>query len=176
MVTKWYIVHVYAGQEEKVKEQIEKIIQLKDLADKVKEIFIPTESVMEVKRGQKKIITRTFFPGYILVNMEEDIKLWDTIQRLRGVTGFISSGKQPIALPEEEVRRIKGVVEERKEKPKPRVVIEEGESVKITEGPFANFTGYVGEVDPERGRITVMVSVFGRSTPVDLEYSQVEKD
>jgi len=176
MVTKWYIVHVYAGQEEKVKEQIEKIIQLKDLADKVKEIFIPTESVMEVKRGQKKIITRTFFPGYILVNMEEDIKLWDTIQRLRGVTGFISSGKQPIALPEEEVRRIKGVVEERKEKPKPRVVIEEGESVKITEGPFANFTGYVEEVDPERGRITVMVSVFGRSTPVDLEYSQVEKD
>ena len=176
MVTNWYIVHTYAGQEERVKERIERVVRLKELEHKVKEVFIPMEDVMEVKRGQKKIISRTFFPGYILVNMEKDIKLWDAIQKTRGVTGFISSGREPIALSEEEVKRIKGVVEERKEKPQPKVVIEEGESVKITEGPFANFTGYVEEVVPERGRIRVMVSVFGRSTPVDLEYSQVEKD
>ncbi|HIE44466.1 MAG TPA: transcription termination/antitermination factor NusG [Candidatus Omnitrophica bacterium] len=175
MGKKWYIIHTFSGQENKVVEQIKKKVESHGFADKVGEIFVPTEDVMEIKRGTRKVITRTFFPGYILVNMEYSPKLWHIIRRTNGVTGFISSGNKPIPTSEEEVRRIKDEMEKHRAKPQPKIVLQEGENVKIVEGAFINFTGYIEKLEPEKGRVTVMVSIFGRSTPVELEYWQVEK-
>jgi transcriptional antiterminator NusG len=174
-MNKWYIIHTFSGQENKVAERIRSEVQLHGLTDKVGEIFVPTEDVMEVKGGKRKVTTRTFYPGYILMNMEYSSKLWHIIRRTNGVTGFISSGNKPIPVSEEEVKRIRDEMDKRRAKPQPKVVFEEGENVKIVEGAFANLTGYIERLEPEKGRATVMVSIFGRATPVELEYWQLER-
>ena len=177
MSKKWYSVHILTGQEEKVKREIKNEIRLEGLEKMVEEILIPTEEVKEIKKGKSRLRTQAIYKGYLFIKMEEpseNRRLWYLIRRTPGVTGFVG-GKEPLCVPEEEIEKIKNLVEERKSKPRPAVILDVGENVKITEGPFANFSGYIDEVDVDRGRVKVMVSIFGRLTPVELEYWQVEK-
>lgn len=175
MSKKWYIIHTLSGQENKVAEGIKKKLELEGFESEVEEIFVPMESVIEIKRGVRKVITRMFFPGYILIKLQYSPKIWHIIQQMNRVTRFISSRNKPIPIFEEEVKKIKEEMEKRREKPLPKISLKEGENIKIAEGPFANFTGYIEKLEPEKGRITVMVSVFGRSTPIELGYWQVER-
>ncbi len=172
---KWYVIHTLTGQEEKVKLSIENKMQEGQLADKVFQVLIPTEQVSEVKDGKKKISFRKFFPGYVLVEMELDDNVWYAIRNLPGVTGFIGARSKPTPLLDSEVNQIIKQTEERKEKPTPKVVFEKGDNVKVIEGPFVNFNGTVEDINPDKGKIKVMVSIFGRATPVELEYWQVER-
>jgi len=175
MSHKWYVVHTLTGQEEKVKKGIENKIQEGVFKDKVLRVLIPTEQVSEVKDGKKRITERKFFPGYVLVEMDMDDEIWYMIRNIPGVTGFIGTKSKPISLQEHEINYIIKQSEERKEKPTPKVVFEQGDNVKIIEGPFINFNGTVEEVNPDKGKVKVTVSIFGRATPVELEYWQVEK-
>ncbi len=173
MEKQWYVVHTYSGYEQQVKVSIEDKITRKGLDDKISEIIIPSEKVVELKRGKKRESDKKFYPGYILVQMELDDLTWHIIKNTPKVTGFIG-GTKPIALPEEEVELIllqqeKGFVHEIK------MQYEKGDNVRITDGPFSNFNGYVDEVDMDHGRLKVMVSIFGRLTPVALGFHQVEK-
>jgi transcriptional antiterminator NusG len=175
MEYKWYVIHTLTGQEEKVKMTIESKMQEGALKDRLQQVLIPTEQVSEVKDGKKKISQRKFFPGYILVQMDLDNDAWYVVRNIPGVTGFIGTKTKPIPLMESEVNLIIKQTEERKEKPTPKVVFGKGDSVKIIEGPFVNFSGTIEEVNPDKGKIKVMVSIFGRATPVELEYWQVER-
>ena len=171
----WYVLHVLTGQEEKVKANILNRLELSDLKGKISQVLIPTEVVSEVKSGKKKISERKFFPGYVLVEMELTDESWYLIKNTSGVTGFISSGDKPTPLLDEEVQNILKQSEEKKEKPMPKVTFNQGESVRIKEGPFTNFNGIIEELNPARGKLKVSVMIFGRSTPVELEYWQVER-
>lgn len=173
MAKNWYVVHTYSGFEEKVKASIEEKIKLKGLEDKITQILIPTEKVIELKGKKKKEMDRKFYPGYILVEMELDDETWHLIKNTLRVTGFVG-GAKPVPLPEEEVQVI---LQQLEKGPAPVVKsqFEKGESVRITDGPFTNFVGYVDEVDMDHGRLRVMVSIFGRQTPVELAFSQAEK-
>ena len=175
MSHKWYVIHTLTGQEDKVKASVENKIQDGALKDKVFHVLIPTEQVSEVKDGKKRISQRKFFPGYVLVEMDLDDDIWYVIRNMPGVTGFIGTKTKPIPLLDSEVNHIIKQTEERKEKPTPKVVFENGDSVKIIEGPFVNFSGTVEEVNPDKGKIKVMVLIFGRATPVEMEYWQGEK-
>ncbi|MFH1479091.1 MAG: transcription termination/antitermination protein NusG [Candidatus Omnitrophota bacterium] len=175
MSNKWYVIHTLTGQEDKVKSTIESKVEEGLLKDKVSKVLIPTEQVSEVKDGKKRISQRKFFPGYILVEMDMDDEGWYIIKNLSGVTGFIGSKTKPIPLLDSEVNHIIKQTEERKEKPTPKVIFEKGDNVKVIEGPFINFNGTVEDINPEKGKIKVMVSIFGRATPVELEYWQVER-
>lgn len=172
---KWYVIHTLTGQEDKVKAGIEAKLQEGALKDKVFHVLIPTEQVSEVKDGKKRISLRKFFPGYVLVEMDLDDDVWYLIRNMTGVTGFIGSKTKPIPLLDSEVKQIIKQTEERKEKPTPKVIFEKGDNVKIIEGPFINFNGTIEEVNPDKGKVKVMVSIFGRATPVELEYWQVER-
>ncbi|MFC1703484.1 transcription termination/antitermination protein NusG [Candidatus Omnitrophota bacterium] len=172
---KWYVVHTQTGTEEKVKISLENRISKSEYKELIGEVVIPTEQVSEVRGGKKKISQRKFFPGYLLINMELTDQSWYLIKTTPGITGFIGSGRTPSALTEPEVDNIFKRTEEAEAKPSPKVVFEKGEAVRITEGPFANFNGAIDEINPERGKIKVGVSIFGRATPVELEYWQVEK-
>jgi len=171
----WYVIHALTGQEEKVKANILSRLELSDLKDKVSQVLIPTEVVAEVKSGKKRISERKFFPGYVLVEMELTDESWYLIKNTPGVTGFISSGDKPTPLLNDEVENILKQSEEKKEKPMPKVTFNQGESVRIKEGPFTNFNGTIEELNPARGKLKVSVMIFGRSTPVELEYWQVER-
>jgi len=175
MSQNWYVIHTLTGQEEKVKTNIENKLKEGQLSENVFEILIPTEQVSEVKDGKKKISLRKFFPGYVLVRMDLSDEAWYTIRNIPGVTGFIGTKTKPVPLLESEVNLILKQTEERKEKPTPKVLFEKGDNVKIIEGPFINFNGTIEEVNPDKGKIKVMVSIFGRATPVELEYWQVER-
>ena len=175
MSHKWYVIHTLTGQEDKVKASVENKIQDGALKDRVFQVLIPTEQVSEVKDGKKRISQRKFFPGYVLVEMDLDDDIWYVIRNMPGVTGFIGTKTKPIPLLDSEVNHIIKQTEERKEKPTPKVIFENGDSVKIIEGPFVNFSGTVEEVNPDKGKIKVTVSIFGRATPVEMEYWQVEK-
>ncbi|MBC8474018.1 MAG: transcription termination/antitermination factor NusG [Candidatus Omnitrophica bacterium] len=175
MASKWYVIHTLTGQEEKVKTTIEGKLQEGVLKEKVFQVLIPTEQVSEVKDGKKKISLRKFFPGYVLIEMDLDDETWYVVRNIPGVTGFIGTKTRPTPLLESEVKQIIKQTEERKEKPTPKVIFEKGDSVKIIEGPFINFSGNVEEVNPDKGKIKVMVSIFGRATPVEMEYWQVER-
>lgn len=175
MAKKWFVIHTLTGQEEKVKSNLElKAHEDGSLKDMISQVLIPTEQVSEVKDGKKKISLRKFFPGYVLVEMEMTDETWFQIRNIPGVTGFIGAGRKPVSLLESEVAHILKQTEERKEKPLPKVIFEKGDGVKIIEGPFINFTGNVEEINPSRQKLKVMVSIFGRATPVELEYWQVE--
>lgn len=171
----WYVVHTQTGSEDKVKSALENKIASEGLADSISKVIIPTEQVSEVRSGKKKISQRKFFPGYLLVEMELNEKTYLSVKNSPGVTGFIGLGKKPMPLPQSEVDSILKKTEETQVKPSPKVVFEKGEQVRITEGPFLNFNGIIEEIHPEKGKIKVSVSIFGRSTPVELEYWQVEK-
>ncbi len=172
---KWYIVHTYSGFERKVKESLESRIQAFGLSEKIGRVLIPTEPVTEVRGGRKYTTERMFYPGYVLVEMDMDDHVWHVVKGTPRVTGFVGTGQQPTPLSDEEVNQIVYRVAEGKEKPKLKVKFEKNESVRITEGPFASFTGVVDEVNEDRETLKVMVTIFGRSTPVELEFGQVEK-
>ena len=181
MQKQWFVLHVLSGQEARVKESIDRRSRQEELTDLVGEVLIPTEKVSEVKRGKKTTSTRKFFPGYVLINIalyDESRKLvdktWYFMQETPGIIGFIG-GERPVPLRPEEVDSIMQQIEEKKEKVKPKVSFQPGETVKINDGPFLNFNGVIDEIDPERGKLKVSVSIFGRSAPVELEYWQVEK-
>lgn len=176
MAKKWYVIHTQTGYEDRVKGTLEsRLTANPSIQGKVSQVLIPTEKVSEVKDGKKKISQRKFFPGYILVEMDLTEETWYLIKNTPGVTGFIGSGNNPLPLQENEVRTILKQTEEKQEKATPKVIFEVGEAVKVKEGPFTNFNGTIEEIHPERGKLKVMVSIFGRSTPVELEYWQVEK-
>ena len=174
MAMRWYAVHVYSGFEERVRKHLEQQLEQQGYQDKVDEILIPIENVVEFKNGKKHISQKNFFPGYILIRMEMSEPLWYLVKNTPKVTDFISSGKKPAALADEEVEQIIAQMKAGIEKPKPRVRFSKGERVRITEGAFANFNGVVEEVNQEKSRLKVMVSIFGRATAVDVEFSQVE--
>ncbi len=174
MSHKWYAIQTYAGSEQSVKRAIETLVRDNKVEDKLKNILVPTEDVIEVKNGEKKITERSIYPGYAFVEIDLDTSLWQKIQSLPKVGRFIGESKRPTPLSEKDI----SVILEKAEKkgaPKPKIFFENGESVRITEGPFANFTGMVEEYDMEHGKLRLNVSIFGRSTPVEILYSQVEK-
>jgi len=172
---KWYIVHTYSGFERKVKESLESRVQAFGLQEKIGRVLIPTEPVTEVRGGKKYTTERMFYPGYVLVEMDMDDHVWHVVKATPRVTGFVGTGQQPTPLSDEEVNQIVYKVAVGKERPKLKVKFEKNESVRITEGPFASFTGVVDEVNEDRETLKVMVTIFGRSTPVELEFGQVEK-
>ncbi|RXT57216.1 transcription termination/antitermination protein NusG [Bosea sp. Tri-44] len=176
MSTRWYIVHAYSNFENKVAQSIKDQAAQRNLADKFEEVLVPTEKVVEVRRGRKVDTERKFFPGYVLVKCEMTDEVYHLIKNTPKVTGFLGADKaKPMPIPENEALRIKGQVAEGIERPKPTIVFEVGEQVKVADGPFASFNGVVEDVDHARARLKVAVSIFGRATPVELEYSQVEK-
>lgn len=172
---RWFVIHTQTGAEEKVKAHIENKLKLSPIKDQISQILVPSEKVTEVRSGKKRISERKFFPGYILVQMDLTDENWYLIKNTPGVTGFIGSGARPVPISDSEVESILKQSVERQEKPIPKTVFEKGESVRVNEGPFVNFTGVIEEVFPTKGKLKVSISVFGRSTPVELEYWQVEK-
>lgn len=172
---KWYVVHTQTGVEARVKANLETRAETAGLRDKIHQILIPTEKVSEVKEGKKRISERKFFPGYILIQMDMTDDTWYLVRNTPGISGFVGSGKTPLPLTETEVSSILEQQEEKKSKPKPKVEFEVGESVRVKEGSFANFNGVIEEVNPNRGKLKVSVTIFGRATPIELEYWQVEK-
>jgi transcriptional antiterminator NusG len=172
---KWYIVHAYSNFEKKVAEAIREQARTQGLEERFSEILVPTEDVVEIRRGKKVNAERKFFPGYVLVKMEMTDEAYHLIKNTPKVTGFLGSGNKPIPVTEKEVQRIIGAVEEGVERPKPTIRFDIGETVRVIDGPFASFNGSVEQVDEDRARLRVTVSIFGRATPVELEYGQVEK-
>jgi transcription termination/antitermination protein NusG len=172
---KWYIIHAYSGFERKVRESIESRVQAFGLQNRIGRVMIPTEPVTEIVNGKKRTVERVFLPGYVLVEMDLDNDLWHVIKNTPRVTGFLGTGDKPVALSEAEVSSILFRSEVSKEKPRLKIKFAKNESVRITEGPFANFNGVVDEVNEDRETVKVMVTIFGRSTPVELEFGKVEK-
>src|SRR6266700_265494 len=170
---KWYILHAYSGFERKVRESIESRITAFGLKDRVGRVMIPTEPVTEIVNGKKRTVERVFLPGYVLVEMELDNNLWHVLKDTPKVTGFLGTGDKPVALSEEEVSSILFRSEVAKEKPRLKIKFEKSEQVRITDGPFANFNGVVDEINEDRETLKVMVTIFGRSTPVELEFGKV---
>jgi len=171
----WYVVHTQTGSEDKVKTNLENRVASDGLQDLVGKVIIPTEQVSEIRLGKKKISQRKFFPGYLLVEMDLNEQTYMFIKSIPGVTGFIGLGKKPMPLPQEEVNNILKRTQATQVKPSPKIIFEKGEQVRVNEGPFENFNGTIEEIHPEKGKLKVSVSIFGRSTPVELEYWQVEK-
>jgi transcriptional antiterminator NusG len=175
MAKRWYVVHVYSGFEKKIASAIKEQADQKGLADHFEEVLVPAEEVVEVRRGQKVNSERKFFPGYVLVKMELTDDAWHLVKNTPKVTGFLGTKTRPSPITEAEAERIMKQSQEGVENPRPSVIFEIGEQVRVADGPFTSFNGTVEEVDEEKGRVKVSVSIFGRSTPVELEYSQVEK-
>ena len=181
MPKQWYILHALSGHELKVQRNIASRVQQEEMEDSIGEVLIPSEKVSEVRQGKKTTVNRKFFPGYLLINInlyDEENALnanaWTFIQNTPGVIGFLG-GERPTPLSDDEVNSIVHQIEEKKEAVAPKVMFEPGETVKITDGPFMNFSGMIEEVDPERGKLKISVSIFGRTAPVELEYWQVER-
>lgn len=175
MALKWYIVHVYSGFENKVKQSLEDRIATFSHPEKFGEVVVPTEQVVELVKGKRKTSSRKFYPGYILVRMELDDETWHIVNNTDKVSGFLGGRDKPTPLSDEEAERILNRMEAGKLKPKPKYFFEAGDEVRVIDGPFTNFNGTVEEVNPEKGKIKVLVSIFGRSTPVELEFVQVTK-
>jgi transcriptional antiterminator NusG len=181
MASRWYVISTYAGQENQVRENLQQRVQTYNLENKITSILIPSENVTEIKKKKKVIKNKKFFPGYIMVEMDLDIdseegkEILYILRNTPKVTGFVGTKSRPIPLSETEVRDIMDLMEDRKKKPRMASYFEEGEHVKINDGPFMNFNGVVEEVNPEKGKMKVVVTIFGRPTPVELEFGQVEK-
>lgn len=176
MAARWYVLHVYSGFENKVAEAIRDKAKKQGLEDKVEEILVPMEEVVEIKRGQRVNAERKFFPGYVLARLDMDDNVWHLIKNTPKVSGFLGAGgNKPVPISEAEAQRILRQVQEGVERPRPSVIYDIGEEVKVTDGPFASFNGFVEEIDEDKAKLKVSVSIFGRATPVELEFSQVEK-
>jgi transcriptional antiterminator NusG len=175
MAMRWYVVHVYSGSEKKVAEAIQDQISRKGMQEFFSEVLVPTEEVVEVRRGVRINSERKFFPGYLLVNMELSDETWHLIKSQTRVTGILGSKGKPIPITEKEAKQLINQISEGIERPRASIIYEIGEQVRVCDGPFASFNGLVEDVDEDKARLKVAVSIFGRSTPVDLEYSQVEK-
>ena len=175
MEPRWYVVHAYSGFESKVAQSIREQADREGLSADILEVLVPTEEVVEVKRGSKTKSERKFFPGYVLVKMVMTDRAWHLVKNTTKVTGFLGSGKRPSPISEAEARRIVDQTQDSSERVRPSITFEVGENVRVSDGPFASFNGVVEDVDETRARLKVSVSIFGRSTPVDLEYGQVEK-
>jgi len=173
---KWYVVHTYSGYEQKAKLALLERIRQHKMEKQFGEVLIPSENVIELVRGEKKTTSRKFFPGYMLVKMILSDATWHLVKSTPKITGFVGNAVTPPAVPEEEVSRITNQMQEGTLKPRPKVQFEEGESVRVVDGPFVNFNGVVEEVKPDKGKLRVLVSIFGRSTPVELDFVQVEKN
>ncbi len=176
MALHWYVVHTYSGFEQKVKKALEEKIKTMAQQDAIAAVLVPSEDVVEMKKGVKKTTTRKIFPGYVLVRMELNDNTWHLIKSIPKVTGFVGDVQNPPIVPDEEVNRITQQISEGTLRPKPKVSFEKGESIRVVDGPFTNFNGIVDEVKPEKGKLKVLVSIFGRSTPVELDFVQVEKN
>ena len=175
MALKWYIVHVYSGFESKVKAALEDRAASFPNPDKFGEILVPTEEIVELIKGKRKTSSRKFYPGYILIRMELDDETWHLVNSTAKVTGFLGGREKPIPISDEEAEQILSRIEAGKLKPQPKHYFDPGDEIRVIDGPFANFNGTVDEVNPEKGKIRVLVSIFGRSTPVELEFVQVTK-
>ncbi len=175
MAKRWYVIHVYSGFEKKVAEAVREQAEQLGMTDLIDQVLVPTEEVIEMRRGQKVNAERKFFPGYVLVKMDLTDMTWHMIKNTPKVTGFLGGQMKPSPISESEAQRILDQVKEGVERPKSSIIFEVGEQVRVTDGPFESFVGMVEEVDPERTRLKVSVSIFGRSTPVELEYGQVAK-
>jgi len=175
MDQKWYIVHAYSNFEKKVAEAIRAAAADKGLEDYIEEIFVPTEEVTEIRRGRKVTTEKRFFPGYVLVKMVMTDETYHLIKETPKVTGFLGQGNKPLPVSQKEVDRIRGVMEDGADRPRSTITFEIGENVRVTDGPFASFSGVVEDVDEDAERVKVAVSIFGRATPVELEFTQVEK-
>lgn len=175
MTLAWYVVHTLTGQEEKVRSALQAHVDSGKTEGRVAQVLVPMERVSEVKGGKKKISDRRVFPGYVLVQMDLSDETWYLIKNTPGVSGFVGSGTRPVPLKDEEVTQILQAAQEKMERPTPKVIFEKGEPVRINEGPFNNFNGVIEEVNPEKGKLKVLVTIFGRATPVEIEYWQVEK-
>lgn len=175
MALKWYIIHTYSGFEQKVRSAILERAKARGLDQYIANVLVPTETVEEMVKGERRLSSRKFYPGYVLVQMEMNDETWHLVKDTPKVTGFIGSKEEPVAIPEEDAAKIIFQMQEGVLRPKPKIKFETGDKVQVTEGPFANFTGVVDEVKADRGRVRVMISVFGRPTPVELEFTQLEK-
>ena len=173
MSSQWYVIHTYSGQEARAEQALRERVKTHHREDAIKEIFIPEENVVEVVKGQRRMSKRKFLPGYILVNMELDDELWHIVKNTAKITGFVGAGSKPTPIPETDVERMLG--QARSPKPKPVMTFEQGENVRVAQGPFTNFSGIVGEVRQEKEQVQVLVAVFGRATPVWLNFEHVEK-
>ena len=173
---RWYVVHAYSGYEKRVQRALQERIERAGMQDKFGQILVPVEEVVEMKSGQKSISERKFFPGYVLVQMEMDDESWHLVKNTAKVTGFVGgSAQKPTPISEKEVAALMQQIQEGVEKPRPKVLFEVGEAVRVKEGPFTDFNGMVEEVNYDKSKLRVSVLIFGRSTPVELEFSQVEK-
>jgi transcriptional antiterminator NusG len=175
MAKQWYVVHTYSGFENKVAETICQRAKIFGQEEAITQVVIPTEEVVEVRKGQRRITPQKFFPGYVLVEMDMTDDSWHLVKSTPKVTGFVGAGTRPSPLPAEEVETILRQMELGAEKPKPKSVFQKGDKVRVVEGPFVNFSGAIDDMSPERGKLKVMVQIFGRLTPVELEYYQVER-
>ena len=175
MALQWYVIHVYSGFERKVAQSIEEQAKQAGMTDVMERVLVPIEEVVEIRRGSKVSAERKFFPGYVLVNMEMTDETWHLVKNTPKVTGFLGGRGRPTPISGAEAERIMRQVQEGIERPKPSITFEIGEQVRVCDGPFNSFNGFVEDVDEERARVKVAVSIFGRATPVELEYSQVEK-
>ena len=175
MSKQWYIVHTYSGYEARVRDNLKQRVEAMGMEEEIGEVLIPTEDVVEMKEGKKKVTARKFFPGYVLINMEMSDEGWHLVKNTPKVTGFVGMGNKPTPLSQEEVDRIITQVTVSAEKPKPKFSFKPGEQVRITDGPFSNFTGVVEELNEDKSTLKVMVTIFGRATPVELDFLQVEK-
>ena len=172
---RWYIVHTYSGFEKKVEDSLKQRVQAYGMEDEIGEVLVPTEDVVEMRGGRKVITTKRFFPGYILIEMQMSDQAWHVVKNTPKVTGFVGAGSKPTPLTREEVDQILHQVTVAAEQPKPKYTFDKGDHVRINEGPFASFNGMVDDVNPDRNTLRVMVTIFGRSTPVELDFLQVEK-
>lgn len=175
MAAKWYVLHVYSGFESKVAQSIREQAVQQDMAEKIEEVLVPTEEVVEMRRGAKINAERKFFPGYVLIKMDMTNETWHLVKDTPKVTGFLGGQGKPSPITQAEAEQIMRQVQDGIDRPKPSVVFEVGEQVRVSDGPFSSFNGLVEEIDEEKARLKVSVSIFGRSTPVELEYGQVEK-
>ena len=175
MAKRWYIVHTYSGYENKVKASLEELIKTEGLQEYFEKILVPTEKVVELVKGQKRESSRKFYPGYVLINMEMNERTWHLVKDTPKVTGFLGGQTEPVPVPDEEAEAIISQIESGTLQPKPKHQFEEGDQVRVVDGPFSNFNGTVEEVKADKGKLRVLISIFGRPTPVELEFVQVAK-